>query len=259
MKIDELMDFRFKDKKKKTEDDFGAIYLCGEERKLENGETELPGLVQIRGKKYNLEYVDVLFLMKRFCDVKGDWECFRFSDEELSSTGRKCPVDKKKDQFCLDCRRQTILIGPIMKDGEIELENGKAIIAFVRGKGMVRQRAINKYLEELERYPGLPKFYDGGLKDKLAAFTKVVTRVLPGKVKTKYGTKDALTYKVERVLDKETVEKAVSVVEGTFGGLDEFKRRVQKKFGSASTDKVEEKREEVEADISKFDLSDLEI
>ena len=254
----------------KPEDEFfHAMYISGQQRENHIGEIEMPGKLQIRGLKSNMDEVNIIIvhvknvLVKsvRTPDNKEKMECFSYQLGQppwKGTSGNMCgknSTERSATPFCSICRSQLIITGVYLdeKTGAPFKVNDKPVFVFIRAKG-VKYGNVADYLSGLAKRDDLEpvvtpvteeskKFEKSQVNNK-----RFVTKITVAKQSTNYGLKDVFKMETGIPLSIETVKSVLNKSKET---MDKFKEKFDwSKTGSSnySTKPVEEGQ--------KFDFSE---
>ncbi len=212
---------------------FKSVYICGMERTNQADETELPGKLQIRGHKYNLDRVHMIIthvkrlLVKKEKDSNGKERtaCFSFMKGQKvfkGTTGNICPSNRKDREAtpaCAGCRGELIVSGiltneqgvPVMVDDE-DTGTKKSVFVFVRGQGL-KYGNISKYLDDLSKEDIQPPIFpDNPTIEKMIAQNKrFVTVITVGNENTKFGTKKVFNLNTGNKVPDAMVKKVIDI------------------------------------------------
>jgi hypothetical protein len=191
------------------EEFFKSIYIAGIDRKNHIGTTENAGKLQVRGKDYNKEEVNIVITNVKRVLVKTvmkqnnqeSVECFCFLKGVApwtSTSGRVCGAtraDRDASEFCSSCRSQLIVAGLYCEPSgkPILNEDNSPVFCFLRGKGM-KYNNISNYLGDLYD-KDLPPIFEPATdetKEKEKQFVnnkRFVSRITVGEANSNYGIK----------------------------------------------------------------------
>lgn len=209
---------------------FHAVYISGQQRQNHLGEMEIPGKLQIRGLRSNLEEINMIITHVKGVLVKTSrvnnrdtLDCFSYQDGNhpwKGTSGKICgknSIERSSDPFCSPCRAQLIIAGLYLdeKTGQPFLVNGKEVYIFIRAKG-IKYGNVANYLSDLTKRDDLkPMVTPVTEESKKFERTQVnhkrfVTKVKVGKVSSSYGMKDAFTLETSKSLDADAVKKILN-------------------------------------------------
>lgn len=232
---------------------FHAVYISGQQRQNHLGETEIPGKLQIRGLKSNLDEINMVITHVKSVLVKSvrtkegreNLECFSYQYGQYpwkGTSGNTCgknSTDRAANPFCSICRSQIILTGIYLdeKTKKPFIVNGNPVYVFVRAKG-VKYGNVANYLADLARKDDLEpiitpvteeskKFEKSQVNHK-----RFVTRITIGKERTNYGMKDVFSLETGPKL---AVKDVKNILDRSKETMDKFKEKFDwsKKGGSA--------------------------
>jgi len=234
---------------------FHAIYISGQQRQNHIGETEMPGKLQIRGLRSNLDEINmivvhvksVLVKTSRGIDNREKMECFSYQNGNppwKGTSGRTCgknSTERASIDFCNACRSQLIVSGLYLdeKTGKPFLVDGKPVFVFIRAKG-VKYGNVANYLSDLAKRDDLEpivtpvteeskKFEKAHVNNK-----RFITRVTVTKQSTNFGAKDVFALEATTPIGVETVKTILNKSKET---LDKFKEKFDwSKTGSGNSD-----------------------
>lgn len=195
---------------------FHAVYISGQQRQNSFNEIEIPGKLQIRGVKSNLDEVNmiivhiktVLVKSSRTKDGRENLECFSYQEGTWTGTsGNQCgknSIERAGNPFCNSCRSHMIVAGIYLdeKTKKPVMVNGQPIYIFIRSKG-VKYGSVSNYIISLSSKDDLePIFTPVTPETKKFERTQVnhkrfITKITVDKEKTNYGLKDI--FKLEEV------------------------------------------------------------
>lgn len=207
------------------EEFFKSVYISGISRANHIGITENAGKLQVRGKDYNKDDVNMIItnvkriLVKTFTNQRNQEsvECFCFlngSPPWTSTSGRICGItraDREVNEFCSSCRSQLIVAGLYCEPNgkPILEEDGSPIFCFIRGKGM-KYNNVSTYLGELHD-KDLPPIFEPATeesKEKEKQFVnnkRFVTNITVGEATSNYGIKKVFNLDAGAELPKDKV------------------------------------------------------
>ena len=154
------------------EEFFKSVYITGKERKNHIGTTEQSGKLQVRGKDYNLDEVNMVItnvkkiLVKNIKNSRGfdSVDCFCFMEGEqpyTSTSGRTCGAtrgDRDTNEFCVPCRSQIIVAGLYCEPSGKPIMDGSApVFCFVRANG-IKYSNVSEYLNDMSEKDLTPLF-----------------------------------------------------------------------------------------------------
>jgi len=222
---------------------FHAIYISGQQRQNHIGETEMPGKLQIRGLKSNLDEINMLIVhvksvlvkSSRGIDGREKMECFSYQNGTppwKGNSGKICgknSTERASIDFCNPCRSQLIVSGLYLDEntGKPFLVNGKPVFVFIRAKG-VKYGNVANYLSDLAKRDDLEpivtpvteeskKFEKAHVNNK-----RFVTKVTVTKQSTNFGAKDVFALEATTPIGVETVKTILNKSKET---LDKFKEK----------------------------------
>jgi hypothetical protein len=232
---------------------FHAVYISGQQRQNHIGETEMPGKLQIRGLRSNLDEVNMVItnvknvLVKTFRTKEGreNLECFSYQQGAppwKSTTSNLCgknATERAANPFCKDCRSQLIVTGLYLdeKTGKPFMVNDKPTYVFIRAKG-VKYGNIANYLSDLAKRDDLEPIITP-VTEESKKFEKAqvnhkrfITKVKVGKQSTNFGLKDVFELETGSKL---SVDATRSILNKTKDTMDKFKEKFDwsKRGGSA--------------------------
>jgi hypothetical protein len=223
---------------------FHAIYISGQQRQNATGTTEMPGKLQIRGLKNNLDEVNMIIthikqvLVKsvQSKDGRGEkLECFSYQNGNppwKSTSGNLCgknATDRAVNPFCKDCRSQLIITGIYVDEttGKPFIVNKKPVYVFIRAKG-VKYGNVANYLSDLVKRDDLEPIVTP-VTPESKAFEKVqvnhkrfVTKITVGKQSTNFGMKDVFELTTAAKLNVEAVKNVLNKAKET---MEQFKEK----------------------------------
>lgn len=226
----------------KPEDEFyHAVYISGQQRVNELGETEYPGKLQIRGIKTNLDEINMIITTIKSVLVKTErvnnrdnLACFSYQTGNppwKSSKGKICgknSTERAADPFCEKCRSQIIAEGIYIDEtGKPFLIKGKPAHIFIRAKG-VKYAGLADYLSGLAKRDDLEpivtpvteaskKFEKAQVNHK-----RFITKIKIGKYSSSYGLKDVFSFETGQKLSVDAVKSALN---NSKENMDKFKEK----------------------------------
>ena len=231
---------------------FHAIYIAGQQRQTATGTTEVPGKLQIRGLKNNLDEVNMVIthikqvLVKSISskDGRGEkLECFSYQNGMppwKSTSGNLCgknASERATNPFCTSCRSQIIIAGIYIdeKTGKPFLVDKKPVYVFIRAKG-VKYGNVANYLSDLAKRDDLEPLVTP-VTPESKAFEKAqvnhkrfVTKVTVGKQSTNYGMKDVFEFTSGVKLNVDAVKNILNKAKET---MEQFKEKFDWSRGKA--------------------------
>jgi len=231
---------------------FHAIYISGQQRTNHIGETEMPGKLQIRGLKSNLDVVNmiivnvknVLVKTTRTKDNRDNLDCFSYQSGELpwkGTTGRICgknATERAAEPYCAPCRSQLIVTGIYLDENEKPfLVEKKPVFVFIRAKG-VKYGNLANYLSDLAKRDDLAPLITP-VTEQSKQFEKAqvnnkrfVTKITVGKQSTNFGLKDVFEFNASSPLGAEAVK---NVLNKTKESMEKFKEKFDWSRGKAGS------------------------
>lgn len=233
---------------------FHAVYISGQQRKNHIGEMEIPGKLQIRGLRSNLDEINmiivnvksVLVKTSRSADGREKLECFSYqagTPPWKSTSDRICPknsTERASEPFCVNCRSQLIISGIYLDDttGKPFLVDGKPTYIFIRAKG-VKYSNVANYLSDLAKKDDLQplvtpvteeskKFERAHVNNK-----RFITKIRTTKQSTNFGMKDVFELSIGTPLSIDTVKSVLNKSKET---LEKFKEKFDWSKRSGSSD-----------------------
>jgi hypothetical protein len=229
---------------------YHAVYISGQQRQNHVGETEMPGKLQIRGVRSNLDQVNVIITNIKNVLVKSSRsqagretvECFSYQSGELpwrGTSGTVCgknATERAANPFCSSCRSQLVIAGIYLDEtGKVFLVDGKSIFIFIRAKG-VKYGNVANYLSDLSKRedlepivtpvtPESQKFERAQINHK-----RFVTNIKVGKQSTNYGLKDVFELSVGAKLPTDAVKNILNRSKET---IEKFKEKFDWSRGKA--------------------------
>lgn len=221
---------------------FHAVYISGQQRKNHLGETEVPGKLQIRGLKSNLEEINMVITHIKQVLVKttrannrDTLECFCYQQGAppwKGTSGNVCgknATERASIPFCSVCRSQLIVTGIYVDEGTGKplIVDGKPVYIFIRAKG-IKYGNVANYLSEMAQKEDLEpivtpvteqskKFEKDNVNHK-----RFVAKVTVGKQSSTYGMKDVFEIKQGAPLSVEAVKGVLNKSKET---LEQFKEK----------------------------------
>lgn len=242
---------------------FHAVYISGQQRKNHLGEVEMPGKLQIRGLRSNLDEIhmiivnikNVLVKTIRTDNGRDNLECFSYQAGDYpwkGTSGNTCgknSTERAAIPFCSACRSQLIITGIYLDNetGKPFLVDGKPSYVFIRAKG-TKYGNVADYLANLARRDDLEPMVTP-VTEQSKEFEKAhvnhkrfVTVVTTGKQSTNYGLKDVFELTTGSSLSPDTVKNVLNKSKET---MEKFKEKFDwsrgKNSGSADyTEKVDD-------------------
>ena len=235
---------------------FHAVYISGQQRQNHIGETEMPGKLQIRGLRSNLEEINgvitniknVLVKTSRTKEGRENLECFSYQQGAMpfkGTSGNTCgknSTERAATPFCSTCRSQLImtLLYVDEKTGKPFMVNDKPTYIFIRAKG-VKYGNVANYLSDLSKRDDLEPIVTP-VTEESKKFEKAqvnhkrfVTKITVGKQSTNFGMKDVFEMSSGARLSTEAVKSILNKSKDT---LDKFKEKFDwsKNKGGGSAD-----------------------
>jgi len=233
---------------------FHAVYISGQQRQNHIGETEMPGKLQIRGLRSNLDEINmvitnvknVLVKTSRTAAGRENLECFSYQQGPppwKSTTSNMCgknSAERATNPFCVNCRSQLIVTGLYLdeKTGKPFLIKDKPTYIFIRAKG-VKYGNVANYLSDLAKRDDLEPIVTP-VTEESKKFEKAqvnhkrfITKVTVGKQSTNYGLKDVFELNTGARLSTDAVK---SILNKSKENMDKFRDKFDwsKKGGSAN-------------------------
>ena len=221
---------------------FHAVYISGQQRTNHLGETEMPGKLQIRGFKSNLDVINmiivnvknVLVKTTRTKDNRDNLDCFSYQGGELpwkGTTGRVCgknATERAADSYCAPCRSQLIVTGIYLDENEKPfLIDKKPVYIFIRAKG-VKYGNLANYLSDLAKRDDLTPLITP-VTEQSKQFEKAqvnnkrfVTKISVGKQSTNFGLKDVFEFNSSSPLGVDAVKNVLNKTKET---MEKFKEK----------------------------------
>ncbi len=222
---------------------FHAIYISGQQRQNHIGETEMPGKLQIRGLRSNLDEINMIIVNVKSVlvkSVRGDnnrerMECFSYqagTPPWKGTSGHTCgknSTERAADPYCKDCRSQLIISGIYIDEatGKPFMVNGKPSFVFIRAKG-VKYGNVANYLSDLAKKddfePIVTPVTDESKKFERAHVNnkRYITKVTVAKQSTNYGLKDVFEMNTTGApLSNDTVKSVLNKSKETLGKFKE--------------------------------------
>lgn len=221
---------------------FHAVYISGQQRKNHLGETEIPGKLQIRGFKSNLDEINMVFTHVKQVLVKSsrvnnrdNLDCFCYQQGPppwKGTSGNICgknATERASIPFCAPCRSQLIVTGIYVDEntGKPFLIDGKPVYVFIRAKG-IKYGNVANYLSEMAQKDDLDpivtpvteqskKFEKDNVNHK-----RFVAKVTVGKQSSTYGMKDVFEITQGAPLSVEAIKGVLNKSKET---LEKFKEK----------------------------------
>jgi hypothetical protein len=214
---------------------FHAVYISGQQRQNHLGETEMPGKLQIRGLKSNLDVINMIVLhvktvlvrTTRTKDNRDHLDCFSYQAGSLpwkGTTGRICgknATERAANEYCAPCRSQLIITGLYLdENGHPFKINNKEQYIFIRAKG-VKYGNLANYLSDLAKRDDLEPIVTP-VTEQSKNFEKAqvnnkrfITKISVGKQSTNYGLKDVFEFSVGQKLGVEAVKSVLNKAKET--------------------------------------------
>lgn len=233
---------------------FHAVYISGQQRKNHLGETEIPGKLQIRGFKSNLDEINMVITHIKQVLVKttrvnnrDNLDCFCYQQGPppwKGTSGNICgknATERASIPFCASCRSQLIVSGIYVDEnsGKPFLVDGKPVYIFIRAKG-IKYGNVANYLSDMAQKDDLEpivtpvteqskKFEKDNVNHK-----RFVAKVTVGKQSSTYGMKDVFEIKSGAPLSVDAVKSVLNKSKETLGKFKEkFDWSRNKNGGSA--------------------------
>ena len=221
---------------------FHAVYISGQQRQNHLGETEMPGKLQIRGLKSNLDVVNmiivnvktVLVKTTRTKDQRDNLDCFSYQAGEApwkGTTGRTCgknSTERASVEYCAPCRSQLIVTGLYLdENGKMFLVDKKPVYIFIRAKG-VKYGNLANYLSDLAKRDDLEPIVtpvteaSKNFEKSQVNNKRFITRISVGKQSTNFGLKDVFEFSVGEKLGTDAVKTVLNKTKET---MDKFKEK----------------------------------
>ena len=225
--VDEGTGFSTKTPVAPEDEFFHAVYISGQQRKNHLGETEIPGKLQIRGLKGNLDEIDMVITHVKQVLVKttrvnnrDNLECFCYQQGPppwKGISGQMCgknATERASIPYCSPCRSQLIVSGIYVDQstGKPFLVDGQPVYIFIRAKG-IKYGAVANFLSDMAKRDDLEpivtpvteqskKFERDNVNHK-----RFIVKVRVGKQSSAYGMKDIFEFidnSVDMIVDLET-------------------------------------------------------
>ena len=214
---------------------FHAVYISGQQRQNSMGQTEMPGKLQIRGVKANLDAIDMVIvnvkqILAKIINAPNQRggsseriECFSYqvgNPPWKSTTSNLCgknSAERASNPFCVDCRSQIIVAGIYLdpETGKPFMVNGKPTYIFIRGKGTKYANVAN-YLADLAKRDDLEPIVTPVTNEskeferRQVNHKRFVTRITAGKVSSKHGMKDVFEFATGAKLSVDAVKNILN-------------------------------------------------
>jgi len=211
---------------------FHAIYISGQQRKNHLGEVEMPGKLQIRGLRSNLDEINivitsiknVLVRTTRSKEGRENLDCFSYQTGVgpwKGLTGRTCgknSIERAADQYCNSCRSQLIVAGIYLdeKTGKPFLNDKKqSAYVFIRAKG-TKYGNVADYLGSLTKREDLEPIVtpvteqSKDFERRQVNHKRFVTKITVGKQSSNYGLKDVFELSCGQQLSIEAVKNILN-------------------------------------------------
>jgi len=252
--IDESPGFSSKVPVSPEDEFFHAVYISGQQRKNHLGETEIPGKLQIRGVKSNLDEINMVITHVKQVLVKSsrvnnrdNLDCFCYQQGPppwKGTSGNVCgknSTERASIPFCSTCRSQLIVAGIYADEntGKPFLVDGKPVYIFIRAKG-IKYGNVANYLSEMAQKDDLEpivtpvteqskKFEKDNVNHK-----RFVAKITVGKQSSSYGMKEVFEIKQGSPLSVESIKVVLNKSKETLGNFKEkFDWSKNKTGGSA--------------------------
>lgn len=222
---------------------FHAAYISGQSRQNHIGEMEIPGKLQIRGVRSNLDeikfvitHIKQMLVNNNRVNNRDNLVCFSYQQGNppwKGTSGNICgknAADRAANPFCNKCRSQLVVAGFLLDEntGKPFLIDGKETYIFIRAKG-VKYGNVANYLSELAKRDDLEPIVTP-VTDESRKFEKsqvnhkrFVTVVKVGKENTNFGMKDVFVMEPGANL-------SVSAVKNTLNKAKETMEKFKEKF-----------------------------
>ena len=230
----------------------------------------MPGKLQIRGLKSNLDVVNmiivnvktVLVKTTRTKDQRDNLDCFSYQAGEppwKGTTGRICgknATERATQEYCAPCRSQLIVTGMYLDEqGKMFLIDKKPVYVFIRAKG-VKYGNLANYLSDLAKRDDLEPVVTP-VTEASKNFERVqvnnkrfITRITVGKQSTNFGLKDVFEFSVGEKLGIDAVKTVLNKTKET---MEKFKEKFDWSRGKSGSADYASKP--VDA-TQKFDFTD---
>lgn len=231
---------------------FHAVYISGQQRQNSAGGTEMPGKLQIRGLRNNLDEVNMVIthikqvLVKSIQskDGRGEkLECFSYQNGNppwKSTSGNLCgknAAERATNPFCTSCRSQIIITGLYLdeKTGRPFLVDKKPVYIFIRAKG-VKYGNVATYLADLAKRDDLEPMVtpvtpeSKEFEKRQINHKRFITKITVGKQSTNYGMKDVFELTAG---DPLTVDNVKSILNKAKETMEQFKEKFDWSRGKA--------------------------
>jgi hypothetical protein len=253
--VDEGTGFSTKTPVAPEDEFFHAVYISGQQRKNHLGETEIPGKLQIRGLKGNLDEIDMVITHVKQVLVKttrvnnrDNLECFCYQQGPppwKGISGQMCgknATERASIPYCSPCRSQLIVSGIYVDQstGKPFLVDGQPVYIFIRAKG-IKYGAVANFLSDMAKRDDLEpivtpvteqskKFERDNVNHK-----RFIVKVRVGKQSSAYGMKDIFEFQTSTPLSVESVKSILNRSKET---LEKFKEKFDwsRNKGSDSSD-----------------------
>jgi hypothetical protein len=253
---------------------FHAVYISGQQRQNSLGVTEIPGKLQIRGLKANLDAIDFIIvhvkqvLVKSIQQQRGEkLECFSYqlgNPPWKSTTGNMCAknaAERAANPFCVPCRSQLILAG-IYLDPDTKkpfmMANGKPAYIFIRAKG-TKYGNVATYLADLSKNEDLEPIVTPVTNEskeferRQVNHKRFITRITVGKTQSAHGMKDVFELTSGAKLSVDAVKNMLMKQKET---SDQFKEKFDWSKGKANVNDYSAAGASKVDEAQKFDFTD---
>ena len=259
---------------------FHAVYISGQQRQNSMGQTEMPGKLQIRGVKANLDAIDMVIvnvkqILAKIINAPNQRggsseriECFSYqvgNPPWKSTTSNLCgknSAERASNPFCVDCRSQIIVAGIYLdpETGKPFMVNGKPTYIFIRGKGTKYANVAN-YLADLAKRDDLEPIVTPVTNEskeferRQVNHKRFVTRITAGKVSSKHGMKDVFEFATGAKLSVDAVKNILNKQKET---SEPFKEKFDWSRGKGSGSSDYSSTQPKVEDNQKFDFKNNE-
>lgn len=255
---------------------FHAVYISGQQRENSLGQKEIPGKLQIRGLKTNLDVINMVIVHVKQVLAKtvqttnyrggsGEkLECFSYqvgNPPWKGTSGNMCAknaTERAANPFCSACRSQIIIAGIYMDEetGKPFMVNGKPQYIFIRAKGIKYSNVAN-YLADLAKRDDLEPIMTPPITPEKKEFERrqinhkrFVTKIIAGKTTSQHGMKDVFELSTGTKLNVDSVKNILNKQKET---AEQFKEKFDWSRGKGGADYAAGKPV---AEDQKFDFSE---
>jgi len=251
---------------------FHAIYISGQQRQNTKGESEIPGKLQIRGLRSNLDVIKVIIthvkqvLVKTVRNNNRDTlECFSYQSGNppwKSTSGNICgknSVERASNPYCNLCRSQIIITGLYIDETTNKpfMVNEKPVYVFIRAKG-IKYGNVANYLSDLAKKEDLEPIVTP-VTEESKKFEKAqvnhkrfITCITVGKESSAYGMKDVFKLETGPKLSVDAVKNILNKSKET---MEKFKEKFDWSRGKVAGSADYSGAQKPVEDNQKFDFS----